>query len=188
MPPPELISGAGRRAKFLAQARAAAGAQSSQHRDALRRRRAGRPLLSRVRVRRRPVAARRDGRPLGEPAARDRARRADQPTRSPRGTRAASSTAICVPTTSSSRRRAAPKILNFGLTRVDDERAGARRGRVAPTGSATDPHGVAGYLSPEQALGGDDRRAQRRLLVRRAAPRDADRPQSVRRPRRRRRR
>ncbi len=61
IPPPELIAGPGRREKFLEQARAA---QTLNHPniatlfDVVER---GRPVLSRLRVRRRSLAARRDG-------------------------------------------------------------------------------------------------------------------------------
>jgi eukaryotic-like serine/threonine-protein kinase len=44
------------------------------------------------------------------------------------------------------------KILNFGLARWTS--GGRARKAASAEGLGTDPHGVAGYLSPEQALGG----------------------------------
>jgi serine/threonine-protein kinase len=49
--------------------------------------------------------------------------------------------------------KGSPKILNFGLTRWTTS-GQARAAAASPEGLGTDPHGVAGYLSPEQALGG----------------------------------
>jgi serine/threonine protein kinase len=49
--------------------------------------------------------------------------------------------------------KGSPKILNFGLTGWT--RSGqARAAAASADGLGADPHGVAGYLSPEQALGG----------------------------------
>jgi serine/threonine-protein kinase len=49
--------------------------------------------------------------------------------------------------------KGSPKILNFGLTEWTLS-GQARAAAASAEGLGTDPHGVAGYLSPEQALGG----------------------------------
>jgi len=49
--------------------------------------------------------------------------------------------------------KGSPKILNFGLTGWTTS-GQARAAAASADGLGTDPHGVAGYLSPEQALGG----------------------------------
>jgi serine/threonine-protein kinase len=49
--------------------------------------------------------------------------------------------------------KGSPKILNFGLTGWTTS-GQARAAAASAYGLGTDPHGVAGYLSPEQALGG----------------------------------
>ena len=49
--------------------------------------------------------------------------------------------------------KGSPKILNFGLTEWTTS-GQARVAASSPTGVGTDQHGVAGYLSPEQAVGG----------------------------------
>ena len=49
--------------------------------------------------------------------------------------------------------KGSPKILNFGLTAWTTS-GQARAAAASPEGLGTDPEGVAGYLSPEQALGG----------------------------------
>jgi len=48
--------------------------------------------------------------------------------------------------------KGSPKILNFGLTEWTT--SGQARASAAGDGLGSDPHGVAAYLSPEQALGG----------------------------------
>jgi serine/threonine-protein kinase len=48
--------------------------------------------------------------------------------------------------------KGSPKILNFGLTGWTT--SGQARAAAPAEGLGSDPHGVAGYLSPEQALGG----------------------------------
>jgi serine/threonine protein kinase len=49
--------------------------------------------------------------------------------------------------------KGSPKILNFGLTGWTTS-SQARSAAASADGIGADPHGVAGYLSPEQALGG----------------------------------
>jgi serine/threonine-protein kinase len=49
--------------------------------------------------------------------------------------------------------KGSPKILNFGLTEWTTS-GQARAAASSADGVGTDPHGVAGYLSPEQAVGG----------------------------------
>jgi len=49
--------------------------------------------------------------------------------------------------------KGSPKILNFGLTAWTTS-GQARAAASSAEGIGSDPHGVAGYLSPEQALGG----------------------------------
>ena len=49
--------------------------------------------------------------------------------------------------------KGSPKILNFGLTQWTTS-GQARAAAASADGLGADPHGVAGYLSPEQALGG----------------------------------
>ena len=49
--------------------------------------------------------------------------------------------------------KGSPKILNFGLTGWTTS-GQARAAAASAEGLGADPHGVAGYLSPEQALGG----------------------------------
>ncbi len=49
--------------------------------------------------------------------------------------------------------KGSPKILNFGLASWTTG-GRARKAAASPDGLADDPNGVAGYLSPEQALGG----------------------------------
>ncbi len=49
--------------------------------------------------------------------------------------------------------KGSPKILNFGLARWTTS-GQAREAAASAEGLGADPHGVAGYLSPEQALGG----------------------------------
>jgi serine/threonine-protein kinase len=49
--------------------------------------------------------------------------------------------------------KGSPKILNFGLTGWTTS-GQARAAAASAEGIGADPHGVAGYLSPEQALGG----------------------------------
>jgi serine/threonine protein kinase len=49
--------------------------------------------------------------------------------------------------------KGSPKILNFGLARWTTS-GQAREAAASAEGLGSDPHGVAGYLSPEQALGG----------------------------------
>jgi eukaryotic-like serine/threonine-protein kinase len=49
--------------------------------------------------------------------------------------------------------KGSPKILNFGLT-AWTKSGEARAAAGSAEGLGADPHGVAGYLSPEQALGG----------------------------------
>ncbi len=49
--------------------------------------------------------------------------------------------------------KGSPKILNFGLASWTTG-GRARKAVASPEGFAEDPNGVAGYLSPEQALGG----------------------------------
>ena len=74
--------------------------------------------------------------------------------------------------------KGSPKILNFGLTGLDEERAGAGRGRVG----RRPRRGPArrGRLSVARAgARRHHRRAERRLFVRRAPSRDADRSESV---------
>ena len=130
MPPPELIAGAGRREKFLEQARAA---QMLNHPniatlfDVVER---GRPVLSRLRVCRRTLAARRDGGPIGQPAPRDRAGGADQ--------RCARRGAFARPHprrfASRQHRHHAegqPEDPQLRVDRLDDERTGPSRGRFA---------------------------------------------------------
>ena len=97
-------------------------------------------MLSGLRVRRWLLATRRDGRSIGKPAARD----PDNIVITPKGS---------------------PKILNFGLTAWTPS-GQARAAAASPDGLGTDPEGVAGYLSPEQALGGAIDRALRAVLSR----------------------
>jgi serine/threonine protein kinase len=49
--------------------------------------------------------------------------------------------------------KGSPKILNFGLANWTTG-GQARAAAATATGLGSDPHGVAGYLSPEQAIGG----------------------------------
>src|SRR5262245_27527150 len=49
--------------------------------------------------------------------------------------------------------KGSPKILNFGLTAWTTS-GQARTAAASADGVGSDPHGVAGYLSPEQAVGG----------------------------------
>lgn len=151
MPPPELVSGAGRREKFLEQARAA---QSLNHPNiatlfdvveqegrcylayefaagsSLRDEMAGRP----VNMRRAIELAAQISDALAEGHSRGLVHgdlRPDNIVITPKGS---------------------PKILNFGLagwTTSGQARAAASAGELG-----SDPYEVAGYLSPEQALGG----------------------------------
>jgi serine/threonine protein kinase len=152
MPAPELISGAGRREKFLEQARAA---QTLNHPNiatlfdvveqdghcylayefaagpSLRDEMAGRSLNMRRAI---ELAAQ-----ISDALAEGHSRglihgdlRPDNIVITPKGS---------------------PKILNFGLTAWTTS-GQARAAAASAEGLGADPHGVAGYLSPEQALGG----------------------------------
>jgi serine/threonine protein kinase len=152
MPPPELVSDAGRRERFLAQARAA---QSLNHPNiatlfdvveqdgrcylayefaagpSLRDEMAGRP----VNMRRAIELAAQISDALAEGHSRGLVHgdlRPDNIVITPKGS---------------------PKILNFGLTGWTTS-GQARAAAASAEGVGTDPHGIAGYLSPEQALGG----------------------------------
>ena len=152
IPPPELISGPGRREKFLAQARAA---QMLNHPNiatlfdvvdeggqcylayefaagpSLRDEMAGRS----VNLRRAIELAAQISDALAEGHSRGLIHsdlRPDNIVITPKGS---------------------PKILNFGLTAWTTS-GQARAAAASPDGLGTDPQGVAGYLSPEQALGG----------------------------------
>jgi serine/threonine-protein kinase len=152
MLPAELISGPGRREKFLEQARAA---QSLNHPNiatlfdvveqeghcylayefaagpSLRDEMAGRP----VNLRRAIELAAQIGDALAEGHSRGLVHadlRPDNIVITPKGS---------------------PKILNFGLTGWTTS-GQARQAAASAEGLGADPHGVAGYLSPEQALGG----------------------------------
>jgi serine/threonine-protein kinase len=151
MPPAELLSGAGQREKFLAQARAA---QTLNHPNiatlfdvveqdgncylvyefaagpSLRDEMAGRAVNLRRAI---ELAAQ-----LSDALAEGHSRglihgdlRPDNIVITPKGS---------------------PKILNFGLTGWTT--SGQARTAASAGGLGADPHGVAGYLSPEQALGG----------------------------------
>ena len=151
-PPPDLVSGAGRREKFLEQARAA---QALNHPNiatlfdvveqdgqcylayefaagpSLRDEMAGRP----VNMRRAIELAAQISDALSEGHSRGLVRgdlRPDNIVITPKGS---------------------PKILNFGLAAWTTS-GQARAAAASAEGLGTDPHGVAGYLSPEQALGG----------------------------------
>jgi serine/threonine-protein kinase len=152
MPAPELVSGAGRREKFLVQAREA---QTLNHPNiatlfdvveqdgqcylayefaagpSLRDEMAGRPMNLRRAI---ELAAQ-----VSDALAEGHSRglihgdlRPDNIVITPKGS---------------------PKILNFGLTGWTMS-GQARAAAASAEGLGTDPHGVAGYLSPEQALGG----------------------------------
>lgn len=152
MPPAELIAGAGRRQKFLAQAHAA---QTLNHPNiatlfdvveqeghcylayefaagsSLRDEMAGRP----VNLRRAIELAAQISDALAEGHSRGLVHgdlRPDNIVITPKGS---------------------PKILNFGLTGWTTS-GQARAAAASAEGLGADPHGVAGYLSPEQALGG----------------------------------
>jgi serine/threonine-protein kinase len=152
MPPAELIAGAGRRERFLEQARAA---QTLNHPNiatlfdvveldgdcylayefaagpSLRDEMAGRP----INLRRAIELAAQISDALAEGHSRGLVHgdlRPDNIVITPKGS---------------------PKILNFGLTGWTMS-GQARAAAASPEGLGTDPHGVAGYLSPEQALGG----------------------------------
>ena len=151
MPPSELLSGAGQREKFLAQARAA---QTLNHPNiatlfdvveqdgncylayefaagpSLRDEMAGRA----VNLRRAIELAAQISDALAEGHSRGLVHgdlRPDNIVITPKGS---------------------PKILNFGLTGWTT--SGQARAAASAGGLGADPHGVAGYLSPEQALGG----------------------------------
>ena len=137
--------------------------------------------VPRARVRVRRAARSADWRPAPAPAAGRGDCNRRSPTRWPRCTRPASSTATCAPPTSSINANGHAKIIDAGLASV-------HRRRHAPRSSAgrgsvrlpPDSVAVPGYLSPEEALGEKHRHARRSLLARLRALRDADREAALR--------
>ena len=152
VPPPELIASPARRGRFLEDARKAARLESSEYRDALRRRRTGRSLLPRLRIRRRTVAQRGNGdgavdvshalhiaAHIADALAGGHANGIVHGDVRP-------DTIVVTP-------KGSVKVLNFGMTMWTEGAVARARAATAPRSLDSEETLVTGYLSPEQARG-----------------------------------